>query len=106
FRLDLRHNPANCFINKRAARDRAELIAGPEIIFNFGNNGANSSTTVPAPSSSDQQTGASSTQNSQTQKSFSIWRIAEYRKSILIWAALVLKFASQPSSSGSLNVIG
>jgi hypothetical protein len=85
-------------------------FAGPEIIFNFGNNGANSSTPVPAPSSSDQRTGASSTQNSQNPEI--IFNLANSGVSEIDLnlggsnPGLVLKLASQPSSSGSLNVIG
>lgn len=81
-------------------------FAGPEIIFNFGSNNA---APTPAPSSSDQQTSTNSAQSAQGPEI--VFNLANSGVSEIDLnlggsnPGLVLKFAPQPSSSSSLNVV-
>ena len=84
-------------------------FAGPEIIFNFGNNSATSPNPVPAPSSSGQQTAPSNTQNSQNPEIvFNLANSGVSEIDVNLGGSnpgLVLKFAPAQSSSGNLNVV-
>ena len=80
-------------------------FAGPEIVFNFGSSGTNGSGSAPAQSSS----GTGDTQSSQNPEI--VFNLANSGVSEIDLnlggsnPGLVLKFASQPTSSSNLNVV-